>query len=174
MFKCNICDNSFTQNFNLNKHLNERRCKGDLVRFNNLLNNINDKINDKILVNSCTQTKSNSYAFKKYTMPSGRIINYQGYEDIALDTLLNKNIDEDDIVSERNEIPIIEYKLNKKVYKYYPDIYIKSKHLIIEVKSVWTYKIQIIKNTIKALRAKELGYNFEFWIYNKKKQLVII
>lgn len=57
MFKCN---NSFTQNFNLNKHLNERRCKGDLVRFNNLLNNIKDRT---ILVNSCTQTKTNSYAF---------------------------------------------------------------------------------------------------------------
>lgn len=46
-------------------------------------------------------------------MPSGRIINYQGYEDIALDKLLNKHISEDDIVSER-EVPIIEYNLNKK------------------------------------------------------------
>ena len=131
MFKCNICDNIFTQNYNLNKHLNERRCKGDLVRFNDLLNKINDKTkNDKILVNSYTQTKTNSYSFKKYTMPSGRIINYQGYEDFVLDTLLNKHISEYDIVSERNEVPIIEYKLNKKVYKYYPDIYIKCLLLI--------------------------------------------
>lgn len=61
-----------------------------------------------------------------------------------------------------------------KVYKYYPDIYIKSKNLIIEVKSVWTYKKNIVKNTIKALRTKESGFNFEFWIYNKKKELIII
>lgn len=101
---------------------------------------------------------------------SGRIINYQGYENITLDTLLSKHINEDDIVSERNEVPIIEYKLRNKVY----DIYIKSKNLIIEVKSVWTYKKNIVKNTIKALRTKELGFNFEFWIYNKKKELNIV
>jgi len=173
-YKCNICGNTFTQNFNLTKHLKERRCKGDLLECNNLLKKLLLKHEINEICNNSTQTFSNSYGFKKYIMPSGRIINYQGYENIALDKLLSKHINEDDIVSERNEVPIIEYKLHNKVYKYYPDIYIKSKNLIIEVKSVWTYKKNIVKNTIKALKTKESGFNFEFWIYNKKKELIIV
>ena len=37
MVCCNICGNNFTQKFNLNKHLTERRCKGDLLECNDLL-----------------------------------------------------------------------------------------------------------------------------------------
>ena len=102
-------------------------------------------------------------------MPYGRIINYQGYENYALDTLLENYINEDDIISERNEIPKIDY-FKGKIYKYYPDIFIPKDNLIIEIKSEWTYKRNIIKNTLKALATKKLGYNYEFWIYNKKKQ----
>lgn len=51
-------------------------------------------------------------------MPSGRIITYQEYENITLDTLLSKYINEDDIVSERNEVPIIEYNYIISRYLY--------------------------------------------------------
>ena len=101
-------------------------------------------------------------------MPSGNIVNYQGYENYALDELL-LNYTEDQINNERFKIPIIKYILNNKQYNYYPDIYIKSENKIIEVKSEWTYKCDLIKNILKALSTRKTGYNFEFWIYTDKQ-----
>ena len=94
MVCCNICGNNFTQKFNLNKHFTERRCKGDLLECNDLLGKLLLKYNINESSNISTQTLSNSYGFKKYIMPSGRIINYQGYENITLDTLFFLNEDE--------------------------------------------------------------------------------
>jgi len=48
MVCCNICGNNFTQKFNLNKHLNERRCKGDLVKINELIDEKNKLIEELI------------------------------------------------------------------------------------------------------------------------------
>lgn len=93
-YKCNICYKTFSAQFNLNKHLKERRCKGDLLECNNLLGKLLLKYDITENCNNSTQTLSNSYGFKKYIMPSGRIINYQGYENITLDTLLSKHINE--------------------------------------------------------------------------------
>lgn len=43
-------------------------------------------------------------------MPSGKIIDYQGYENFALDELLNvENINEDDIITNRKDVPEIWY-----------------------------------------------------------------
>jgi len=64
-------------------------------------------------------------------------------------------------------MPEIKYFLNNKEKRYYPDILIKSENLIIEVKSDYTYKKDLIKNILKALATRKLGYDFEFWIYDK-------
>jgi len=37
MSYCNICGNNFTQKGHLTRHLNEKRCKGDLVKVNELI-----------------------------------------------------------------------------------------------------------------------------------------
>jgi Uma2 family endonuclease len=107
-------------------------------------------------------------------MPSGKIINYQGYENLALDELI-KIYKEDDIENERHKVPTIIYFKNSKEYNYYPDIYIKSKNLIIEVKSDWTYKKQLIENILKALYVRKSGFNYEIWIYKRdnKEKIVI-
>jgi len=82
---------------------------------------------------------------------------------------------EDDIENDRKHIPNVKYMLKKKIHYYYPDIYIKSKNLIIEVKSDYTYNQQLIKNIIKSLAVRKAGYNFEFWIYtDKAKNKVVI
>lgn len=106
-------------------------------------------------------------------MPSGKIVNYQGYEKFALDELLQL-FNEDDIENERYKVPIIKYIQDNKEHNYFPDFYIKSKNLIIEVKSEWTYKILLIKNILKALAVRKAGYNFEFWIYTRKMTKIII
>jgi hypothetical protein len=107
---------------------------------------------------------------KDYIMPSNTIRRIQGYEHLALDELIKNNIKEDDIVTKRKEMPIINYYyiLDKKNHRYFPDIWIKSENKIIEVKSAWIYKKDLVKNIMKALATRKLGYDFEFWIYTKE------
>lgn len=150
--------------FNIYIKLNDNVKKN--VDMNKIINSVN-----KTLLKAC---KINNYAYKKYIFPSGKIVNYQGYENIALDELLKMH-EETDIENDRKHIPNIKYMLKNKVHYYYPDIYIKSENLIIEVKSIYTYKQQLIKNITKSLAVKKAGYNFEFWIYmDKAKNKIII
>jgi hypothetical protein len=121
----------------------------------------NSEIADKML--------KMSYNKKYYNLPSGKIMEYQGYENFALDELLNiEKIEEDDIFTNRKDVPEIWYydKLNKK-RRHYVDIYIKSQNRCIEVKSTWTNQN---KNNVfeKQNSAIDLGYKYEIWIYDKK------
>lgn len=144
----------------------------------NIKSDFKDKINlakltqsiNKILEKLC---RPNHYKYKKYIFPSGKIVNYQGYENLALDELI-KIYSENDIENDRSRIPTIKYIMRNVVYNYYPDIYIKSQNLIIEVKSDYTYKNQIIRNILKSFAVKKYGFNFEFWIYDKDKNKSIV
>lgn len=114
-----------------------------------------------------------SKKYKKYTLPSGIEINIQGYENYALDILL-KEYAEDEIINSRSEIPIIDYQFKNINRKYFPDIYIPKVNKIIEVKSLWTYKRNLIKNIIKAIYTRKLGYSYEIWIIHKQKLINIL
>ena len=109
-----------------------------------------------------------SYNKKQYKLPSGKIIDYQGYENFALDELLFvEKINEDDIISSRKDVPEIWYNdKNNKRRRHYVDFYIKSQNRCIEVKSTWTNQE---KNNVleKQKAAKDLGYKYDIWIYNK-------
>lgn len=50
---------------------------------------------------------------------------------------------------------------------YYPDIFIPKQNKIIEVKSCYTFLLDISKNLIKKDYIENLGYLFEFLIYDK-------
>ena len=110
-----------------------------------------------------------AYKTKQYTMPSGKIINYQGYENYGLDSLLfDENIDETDIITCRKEVPEIWYfDINGKRHRHFVDIFIKSQNRCVEIKSTWTNQS---KNWVfeKQKSAKELGYEYEIWIYSKE------
>ena len=99
-------------------------------------------------------------------MPVG--LKYQGYEDLALDELV-QIFDEDDIGSGKHNVPSIEYYINDKKHVYFPDLFIKSENKIIEIKSEWT--IQLKKGNVedKALATVKAGYKYEIWVYNDKK-----
>ena len=114
------------------------------------------------------KAEQNSYKFKEFTMPSGKIIKYQGYENLAIIELL-KLYDEKDIYIGRADVPIIKYKSDEKERVYFPDIYVKSINKIIEVKSEWTIKLQSARIDDRAKSVKEDGYAFEVWVYNDKK-----
>jgi hypothetical protein len=110
----------------------------------------------------------NSFKTKQYIFPSGKIINYQGYENFAFDELIHiENILEEDILTNRRDVPEIWYRdKNNKLRRHFVDIYIKSQNRCIEVKSTWTNQE---KNNVleKQLYAINLGYKYEIWIFDK-------
>jgi hypothetical protein len=114
-----------------------------------------------------------AYKLKQYKLPSGNIIDYQGYKNFALDTLLLiEKINEDDIINSRKNVPEIWYNdKNGKRRRHYVDFYIKSQNRCIEVKSTWTNQE---KNNVfeKQKAAKDLGYKYEIWIYDKNGNIL--
>ena len=108
----------------------------------------------------------NAKKYKKYTLPSGKIINIQGYEHFALDIIF-KTYTEEQILTQRKDIPRIQYIADNKTKYYFPDIFISSENRIIEVKSSWTYKKDLDKNKLKEKYTIDSGYKFEFWIFDR-------
>jgi hypothetical protein len=114
------------------------------------------------------KSEATAYCYKDYMMPSGKVVKYQGYENLALDDLINI-YDEDDIILGRSCIPTIDYIIDNVKHVYFPDIFIKSENKIIEVKSEWTIKLKRGNVEEKALATINAGYKYEIWVYNDKK-----
>jgi hypothetical protein len=114
------------------------------------------------------KSEATSFAYKEYTMPSGRVVKYQGYEDLALDELV-KLYKEEDICSGRSAIPSIVYHIDEKKHVYFPDFFIRSENKIIEVKSEWTIQLRRGNIEEKAQATVKAGYAYEIWVYNDKK-----
>lgn len=108
---------------------------------------------------------------KILVMPSKIERTYQGFENIAILELL-KTFNEEEILS-RTNMPRIWYSNKGSNHKYYPDIFIPSENLIIEVKSEWTLKQNFEINQLKRQACLDAGYNFEFWICSDKEVLEI-
>ena len=142
------------------------------------LSNVKDKIKATCLArygvehpHQCQEimekTQKNARKYKEYNMPSGTIRKVQGYEPFALDEIV-KIYQEDDIITDRKDIPRITYVINDKKRYYFPDIFIKSINTIIEVKSTWTYKSKVDNIQEKESATKMAGYNYEIWVYDRK------
>lgn len=120
------------------------------------------------------QQKS-SYYFKDYILPSGKLVRVQGYENRALDALLEK-YNEVDLVISNSEIfkilGVIEYVENGSTHRYFPDIYIPKDNLIIEVKSTRTFSVHKKKNLLKREAIEKMGIKFQFWIYGKDLKII--
>jgi hypothetical protein len=112
----------------------------------------------------------NAYKLKKYIFPSGKIEKIQGYEHYALNELImNEKIHENDIITGCKNVPTIWYSdENGKKHRHYVDIFIKGQNRCIEIKSTWTAKKKIDNIFLKQKAGKELGYNYEIWIYDSK------
>lgn len=116
----------------------------------------------------------NCYKLKAYILPSGKIINLQGYEHHCLDDLIKReNIDEGDILHERTDVPEIWYKDENNVERrHFVDFFIKSLNKMVEVKSEWTLDKKLDKVFLKQKAAKELGYDYEIRVYSVKGKLL--
>ena len=110
----------------------------------------------------------NSFKKKQYTLPSGTILIYQGYENIAFNELM-KEMKESDFTNDVKLMPKFTYQFGGKSHRYYPDLYIPSQKKIIEVKSPYTYNNQLEQNHCKKDQVVQDGYTFEFWICEKTK-----
>lgn len=135
-------------------------------RINNIQNAWHAKYGCHISQVPEIQKRQQKFRTKKYTLPSGRQVNIQGYEDRALNELL-KIYDEADLKIGSFETPRIYYEYEGQIKIYFPDIFIVSENKLIEVKSPWTFKIDQEKNLAKEKAAREQGFLFEFKIYNK-------
>lgn len=108
----------------------------------------------------------NCYKPKTVVLPkTKRHVKCQGYEDIAIQTLCqDPDFDEGDLVV-GDDCPAIPYVYMNKDAKYFPDIYLKSKRVLIEIKSMFTLHMQYERNLLKFKAADEL-YDFYIWVYD--------
>lgn len=117
------------------------------------------------------KNKIAGFKLKEYIFPSGRKEKIQGYENFALNFLL-KTCSEDDIITNRKLIPKFSYDFEGKIRKYYPDIFVKSKNLVIETKSSWTSTLHPIIDELKKQSVLDAGFNFKKFIFNNKGELI--
>lgn len=104
------------------------------------------------------------FAYKRLILGNKEYI-FQGYEDIILTHLYNKNID----FLNGKKCPRIKTKINKTGY-HRPDVYIPSLNTYIEVKSGWTWKISY-KNILQVAEdINKMGIHYcVFVLKNKNK-----
>lgn len=105
--------------------------------------------------------------YRQYSFVLGnRKVLVQGYERQALRYLLDNGFDAQDIRCESEINFKIRYKYRKKYRDYFPDIYIPSARLIIEVKSIHTFGLRHKKKRgwsmtcAKAIACHKKGYRF--------------
>jgi hypothetical protein len=109
-----------------------------------------------------------AFTRKEYSLPSGKILQIQGYENFALDELI-KLYQEDDIINGMSNVPEIWYDDEEgKKHRHYVDFFIPYKQLCIEVKSTWTAEKKKDNIFLKQNAGKLLGYHYEIWVYDCK------
>ena len=109
---------------------------------------------------------------KVYTLPSGKQVVVQGYEPFALDLLLTQ-YSEELIYIGTDKKPRIQYTdRTGAVHYYFPDIFIPTENLIIEVKSKWTYYSALETNFLKRDACCAAGYQFKFMVFNERGALI--
>ena len=119
------------------------------------------------------KSQKNALKYKSYKFPCGNIRKVQGYEPLALDELV-KIYTEEQIKTNRKDVPRVEYMINDKKHFYFPDIWIPHENRLIEVKSTWTMKMKPQIIMAKANSCRDKGYCFEIWVYDGKGGKLVI
>lgn len=144
-----------TSRYNIKKIILEHfgkefmRSKSEAIRLNNLTEE--------------HQRKAHAGLGKKrnYTLPSGNIIPIQGYEDHFLNYVFKySNLKEEDFqFTPRKRIKLSDSPKTKHKH-YYPDFFIPKYNLIIEIKSWYTFNMNVYLNKRKIRKTREEGYKF--------------
>lgn len=118
------------------------------------------------------RTQKSAKKYKDYVMPSGAVRKVQGYEPFALKELEQSGYSEDQIKTDRDEVPTIEYEVDGKKKYHFPDIFIPHENKIVEVKSTWTLKCKTDNVQLKKAAAEQQGFHYEIWCFNGKGERV--
>jgi hypothetical protein len=113
--------------------------------------------------------KHTLFKTKEYIFPSGKTAKVQGYEPLALNFLLTKYHENDILICGRSHV--FKYFFGGRMRKYYPDLYIKSTNTYIEVKSTYTYNVDLNKNMEKQKAVERENINFVFLIVDSNKNI---
>jgi uncharacterized protein (DUF433 family) len=148
----------------------EKRCRKQVDK--NAVAQREATMNEKYGVSYFMQDPKNIY--KPYCMYSVEIegieyTNLQGFEKQGI-IYLNEcyNINYSEILAGRNEhIPTIKYvSTDKKQHYYFPDIYIPSQNMLIEIKCEYTFSTSKHITMLKHKACKEQGYKHKIIIFN--------
>lgn len=167
--KSKCCNNAVNFQFE-HKHYHlycSRKCmlESDLLSHRSIEKwealNEDEKERRRLVCIDILNNSSYRYSSKTFMFPSGKTIRVQGTEPTILKGLLHI-FDESDILVGRNVVPVIFYEFEGKQHRHYPDIYIKSRNLLIDAKSTWTYFQNLDINHAKQDASKNQGYNYWF------------
>lgn len=120
--------------------------------------------NAEVLHRSMISNGKSEYRTSEMTLPSGRKIKYQGFENLVIMDLLKSGMKEQYIINDRASVPCVEYVYKGKCRRYYPDIWLPHYNQIIEVKSRYTWKKYQEQNLAKYRACKLSGYNINIAI----------
>lgn len=126
-----------------------------------------------IMQNKELMNRQQIAAFKRkdYVFPSGITWSIQGDEGNIITYLLSNGYSEEQLTQ---DAPVIDYKFAGRRRKHFPDLYIPSENLIIEVKSPFTFEREKNKNEAKISAAIAAGYEYHFYIWNRLDSTVTI
>lgn len=105
---------------------------------------------------------------KHMTLPSGKEIYYRGWENHVIYELIDLGITEEEFETDATKMPQISYFFEGKNSVYFPDIFIKAKNLLIEVKSDYTMFVMEEKNNAKQEYTTKAGYRHHILIVDLK------
>jgi len=113
------------------------------------------------------RAQKNAKKYKRFEMPSGAVRKVQGYEPFALKILV-KTYQEDQIKTDRKDVPRVQYEVDGKKKYHFPDIFIPHENKLIEVKSTWTLKCKTDNIKLKKEACEEQGFLYEIWCFDGK------
>ena len=116
---------------------------------------------------------------KQFSLPkTGRVVEVMGYEQYAIELLLEKvhpllgrPVEEDEILT-GPDVPRFAYAdENGQKRRYFPDIAIKDTNIIIEVKSIWTLNYKPQRNYHKFLGVSALNHICQVMVFKNQSTL---
>ena len=111
--------------------------------------------------------QKNAKKYKSFEMPSGAVRKVQGYEPFALNILV-KVYEEEQIKTDRKDVPRVQYEVDGKKKYHFPDIFIPHENKLIEVKSTWTLNCKTDNIKLKKKACEKRGFLYEIWCFDGK------